>query len=108
MEVTSTREGDRIESLDVLRGFALLGILLLNILGFGLVSAAFLDPGIYIDPYEGIDFLVWALIELTSEGLCEPFSRFCLAQASFCLYLDLGTKVVGSITGGLFGCCCLG
>ena len=46
MEATSTREGDRIESLDVLRGFALLGILLLNILGFGLVSAAFLDPGI--------------------------------------------------------------
>ena len=43
MEATSTREGDRIESLDVLRGFALLGILLLNILGFGLVSAAFLD-----------------------------------------------------------------
>ena len=68
MEATSTREGDRIESLDVLRGFALLGILLLNILGFGLVSAAFLDPGIYIEPYEGIDFLVWALIELTSEG----------------------------------------
>ena len=68
MESTSTSEGDRIESLDVLRGFALLGILLLNILGFGLVSAAFLDPGIYIEPYEGIDFLVWALIELTSEG----------------------------------------
>ena len=68
MEATSSREGDRIESLVVLRGFALLGIFLLNILGFGLVSAAFLDPGIYIEPYEGVDFLVWALIELTSEG----------------------------------------
>ena len=68
MEATATTEGDRIESLDVLRGFALLGILLLNIIGFGLVSAAFIDPGIYIKPYEGIDFLVWALIELTSEG----------------------------------------
>ena len=30
------RESQRIESLDVLRGFALLGILLLNIIGFGL------------------------------------------------------------------------
>ena len=63
-----TKEINRIESLDVLRGFALLGILLLNILGFGLVSAAFLDPGIYISAVGGIDYMVWAFIELTSEG----------------------------------------
>ena len=63
-----TKEINRIESLDVLRGFALLGILLLNILGFGLVSAAFLDPGIYISPVRGIDYMVWAFVELTSEG----------------------------------------
>ena len=64
----ATKEINRIESLDVLRGFALLGILLLNILGFGLVSAAFLDPGIYISPVGGIDYMVWAFVELTSEG----------------------------------------
>ena len=59
---------DRIESLDVLRGFALLGILLVNILAFGLVSSAFLDPGIYLTPIGGIDYIVWAFIELSSEG----------------------------------------
>ncbi len=59
---------DRIESLDVLRGFALLGILLVNILGFGLVSSAFLDPGIYLSPVGGIDYMVWAFVELSSEG----------------------------------------
>jgi len=59
---------DRIESLDVLRGFALLGILLLNILGFGLVSAAFLDPGIFVSPIGGIDYIVWSLVEISSEG----------------------------------------
>ena len=64
----ATKEINRIESLDVLRGFALLGILLLNILGFGLVSAAFLDPGIYLSPVVGIDYTVWAFVELTSEG----------------------------------------
>ena len=64
----ATKEINRIESLDVLRGFALLGILLLNILGFGLVSAAFLDPGIYISAVGGIDYMVWAFVELTSEG----------------------------------------
>ena len=63
-----TKEINRIESLDVLRGFALLGILLLNILGFGLVSAAYLDPGIYLSPVGGIDYMVWAFVELTSEG----------------------------------------
>ena len=64
----ATKEINRIESLDVLRGFALLGILLLNILGFGLVSAAFLDPGIYLSPVGGIDYMVWAFVELSSEG----------------------------------------
>ena len=59
---------DRIQSLDVLRGFALLGILLINIIGFGLVSSALLDPGIYLSPIGGIDYTVWAFIELSSEG----------------------------------------
>mgnify|MGYP003320987918 FL=1 len=59
---------DRIESLDVLRGFALLGILLVNIVAFGLVSSAFLDPGIYLTPVGGIDYNVWAFVELSSEG----------------------------------------
>ncbi len=66
--MTATKENERIESLDVLRGFALLGILVVNILGFGLTSAAFVDPGIFLTPFEGLDSLVWALVELTSEG----------------------------------------
>ena len=64
----ATKEINRIESLDVLRGFALLGILLLNILVFGIGSATFLYPGIYISTVGGIDSMVWAFIELTSEG----------------------------------------
>ena len=59
---------DRIESLDVLRGFALLGILLVNIIGFGLVSSAFLDPGLYLSPVGGVDYMVWTFVELSSEG----------------------------------------
>ncbi len=68
-QVKATTENERIESLDVLRGFALLGILLLNVQGFGLIEAAFLEPGIYIQPYQGLDFVVWAFIDLTSEGV---------------------------------------
>ena len=38
------RESQRIESLDVLRGFALLGILLLNIIGFAFISSGYVAP----------------------------------------------------------------
>ena len=37
-------EGERLSSVDVLRGVAVLGILLMNIVGMGLPSFAYLDP----------------------------------------------------------------
>ena len=37
-------EGDRIASLDVLRGFAVLGILVMNIQSFSMIGAAYLNP----------------------------------------------------------------
>lgn len=61
-----TSEQQRIESLDVLRGFALLGILLLNIVGFGLLSTAYSNPGIGIN--SSADVAVWAGIDLFAEG----------------------------------------
>ncbi|HIK70038.1 MAG TPA: DUF418 domain-containing protein [Pseudomonadales bacterium] len=61
-------ETNRIQSLDVLRGFALLGILLLNILGFGLVSASYSNPGFDLINAETIDITVWAVVELFGEG----------------------------------------
>ena len=36
----------RIDSLDTLRGFSLLGILLLNIVSFGLPFAAYMNPAV--------------------------------------------------------------
>ena len=45
-------QGARIESIDVLRGFALLGILLLNILGFGLHSVSYFNPLVAIGETE--------------------------------------------------------
>lgn len=61
-----TNEQARIESLDVLRGFALLGILLLNIVGFGMVSTAYSFP---LDGMVGrFDIGVWVGVELFAEG----------------------------------------
>ncbi len=44
-----TRPGERIRSLDLLRGFALLGILIMNIQSFSMVGAAYVNPTAYGD-----------------------------------------------------------
>ncbi len=58
---------ERIRSLDVLRGVALLGILLMNITGFGLVFMAYVDPTVQGGD-EGYNLLVWLINNLFFEG----------------------------------------
>ena len=65
-ESTPVNENQRIESLDVLRGFALLGILLLNIIGFAFVSSAYTAPILTI--HSAADVVAWVLVDLTAEG----------------------------------------
>src|SRR5436190_21128414 len=60
------RAEERISSLDIVRGFALLGILLMNIVGFGLASA-------YDDPTNsggstGANLWVWIVLHIFAEG----------------------------------------
>ncbi|MDU5193317.1 MAG: hypothetical protein E6199_20200, partial [Mixta calida] len=54
-------------TLDFIRGLAILGILLLNISGFGLPSAAYLNPA-----WNGVpsfsDALSWALLDLLAQS----------------------------------------
>ncbi len=49
---------ERIDSLDTLRGFSLLGILLLNIASFGLPFAAYMNPTV-AGGAEGPNFTIW-------------------------------------------------
>lgn len=58
---------ERIAALDVLRGVALLGILLMNIAGFGLVFMAYADPTVQ-GGAEGLNLLVWEINNLFFEG----------------------------------------
>jgi len=55
---TPTPEPERIRSLDVLRGVAVLGILVMNIQSFSMIGAAYMNPTAYGD-LEGVNFLVW-------------------------------------------------
>lgn len=58
--------GDRIVALDVLRGVAVLGILLVNIRAFAMVSAAYGNPTVN-DGLEGTGLWVWAVVHLFAE-----------------------------------------
>ena len=70
IEAQPTAAGARIVSLDVLRGFALLGILLLNIVGMGMLSTAYYNPfgGGAGAAVSQLDLRVWMLNELFAEG----------------------------------------
>jgi uncharacterized protein len=57
---------ERITSLDVLRGVALLGILPMNIQFFSMISAAYINPTAYGDLH-GANFWVWFLCHLFAD-----------------------------------------
>ncbi|MFH1689958.1 MAG: DUF418 domain-containing protein [Candidatus Eisenbacteria bacterium] len=57
---------ERIASLDVLRGFAILGILLMNIQSFSMIGAVYLNPTAYGD-LTGINRVVWLLSHLFAD-----------------------------------------
>lgn len=66
-DVAPCPPSERVETLDVTRGFALLGILLMNILAFGLPLRAAFDPSVN-GAVAGLDWGVFALVELFAEG----------------------------------------
>lgn len=66
MSLQPTSDRGRIDSLDSLRGLAVLGILLMNIIGFGL-PMAYEDPTVY-GGRTGADFGAWLTTSLLFEG----------------------------------------
>ena len=57
---------DRIQSLDVLRGVAVLGILIMNIQSFSMISAAYINPSAYGD-LNGMNKTVWILSHILAD-----------------------------------------
>jgi uncharacterized protein len=58
---------DRIFSIDVLRGFAVLGILVMNIQSFSMIGAAYMNPYAYGD-LTGANYAVWFLSHLLADS----------------------------------------
>ena len=61
-----TIRSERILSLDVLRGFAVLGILVMNIQSFSMIGAAYFNPTAYGD-LNGLNYLVWLISHLLAD-----------------------------------------
>ena len=77
---------ERVEAIDVVRGFALLGILLMNILAFGLPFRAYSDPTTD-GTTEGIDFAVFLTVDFFSEGVM---------RALFSMLFGAGVAILAS------------
>lgn len=61
-----TPPSERIVSLDALRGFALLGILLINVRVFSMPETVLLNPTVYGD-FTGANYAVWLTTHLVAE-----------------------------------------
>ena len=58
--------GERIAAIDVLRGFAVLGILVMNVQSYSMISAAYLNPAAN-DKLAGAGFSVWLLTHVFAD-----------------------------------------
>jgi uncharacterized protein len=78
--------GMRIAALDVVRGVAVLGILLLNILSFGLPEAAYVNPRAY-GGWHGADLAAWLVNFVLFDGKMRGLFSF-LFGASMLLVIE--------------------
>ena len=66
-EAKPVERANRITAIDSIRGFAVLGILLMNIVGMGEYGAAYIDPTI-IGGANGANLFVWAVMHVVADG----------------------------------------
>ena len=60
---TARPTAERIPSIDVLRGFAVLGILIVNMQGFARISTAYVNP-VSAGGFEGAEVWLWSFVYL--------------------------------------------
>jgi uncharacterized protein len=89
------RGEDRIEFLDVVRGFALLGILLMNVLTFGLPEKAYSNPN-YGGGSDPLNVGTWVGIYLAGEGKMRALFSM-MFGAGCLLFLNRGIAKGGGI-----------
>jgi uncharacterized protein len=63
----ATTAPDRILTLDVIRGIAVMGIFSVNVVGFAMIEAAYFNPGAY-GGHTGADLALWATNMILIDG----------------------------------------
>ena len=64
--LSPTQSNERIQSLDILRGFAILGILIMNIQSFSMPASAYSNPLAFGD-LNGINKCVWIVSHVLAD-----------------------------------------
>ena len=77
-------ERRRIETLDVLRGVALLGILVMNVTGIAFPMAAYFNPMVYGGP-AGADYGAWVFAHL-ADFTFHFGTHFCWFWSTRCYF----------------------
>ena len=80
---------DRIATLDIIRGVAVMGILIMNITAFAMPEAAYTNPAAY-GGHTGVDFAVWAFNVIFIDGKMRGLFSF-LFGASMLLVIERAT-----------------
>ena len=76
----------RIVTLDIIRGFAVMGIFSVNVIAFAMIEDAYLNPATY-GGHHGIDLFVWAANMLLIDGKMRTLFSL-LFGASMLLVID--------------------
>jgi uncharacterized protein len=92
--IRPTLSTERIPALDVLRGVAVLGILLLNIVGFGLVSQAYHDPAVQ-GGASGMDLWTWIMTSMLFEGAMRALFSMLFGAGMVLLSLRMEAQGLG-------------
>ncbi len=99
-DFTPTQRKSRINSLDVIRGIALLGILLMNINGMGL-PYSYEDPSL-LGHTEGLNYTVWFTNELFFEGTMRGLFTILFGAGVILLTTRLIDKGAGISTADVY------
>jgi uncharacterized protein len=65
--VPATETSDRIVTLDIIRGVAVMGIFSVNVVAFAMIEAAYFNPAAY-GGHTGVDLAVWATNMIVIDG----------------------------------------
>jgi uncharacterized protein len=89
--IAPAREEERISALDSIRGFGLLGILLLNICAFGLPVAAYANP-LPAGGSTGLNLWTWCFISVAADGKMRAIFSMAFGASVYLLIERLTRK----------------